>query len=673
MMSSQNKDEALVSLCVKWSRGGGPWKLKLDSQQLLQSWFSGNLIEVDCAVLSATTDGSVVMKITPASALAQLWKLHGQTLTGKDGETVTIMSVSLTPPELEEEIPDNASMDLPSTFNIPMYHYWYVNQAYKEEIKHIERESGVKIMAEVKLTFEAHKQDGNPNYAFSEFINLVQKCSAESRGFTVPLKNVNAEQLKDTLKILQRPENKLLLNVSSEEMTVCGPRRSQDAIRQSLNADQEPLTNTYTPVSSGASQDTSVNLGGMDVNKDEVQVTFSVKWSEGIKPQKAKVELQKVLQTWANRTKCNQDYTVLNVLEDGRAVIKIKPAPALLELQKLSGQTLTRKKGETVTIMSVSLTPPDLETRIPDNASMTPTPSAVSKPQHEEMQLVERSSSSSSAAVSAAGEETSPLSIPVGHFWYVNHIYKEEIKRTEKDNGVKIMAEVNVTFEANQKDGDGQKARYDFITLVQKCLGESEGSVIPLKYIDPEEFKDTLKIIQRPENKLLLTVSSEDMTVCGPRQSQDAICKSLNAAQKTSNAYTLAGESSGASQETPMNIGRSIKDPLVDAGLTIEESYWKLMTTIFDEDVSKIKAKFGVDFKKSGISQGKVKVKAHYKGSEGNAAMESHAVRALLQLYQKIATSHHGATGFSGSRSEASREPVLNGQSGYTTRNTVQH
>ncbi|XP_051270313.1 E3 ubiquitin-protein ligase DTX3L isoform X1 [Dicentrarchus labrax] len=478
------------------------------------------------------------------------------------------------------------------------------------------------------------------------------------------------------------PKNNHLVTIPSEKVT--GPEHSRNDVTKSLNAAQEPVTNPCSSAgeSSGASQDTSVNLGGMEVvtesNINGVQVTLSVKWSEGIKPKKRKVELQKLLQTWANRTKCDRDYTVLKVLEDGRAVIEVKPAPALIELQKLSGQTLTRKKEETVTIMSVSLTLPELETQIPDNASLTLPSSAVSKPQHEQMQLVERSSSSSSAAVSAAGEETSPLSIPVGHFWFVNHIYKEEIKRIEKENGVQIKAEANVTFEANQKDGGQPKAHSDFITLVQKCLGESEGSVIPLKYIHPEEFKDTLKIIQRPENKLLLTVSSEEMNVCGPRQSQDAICKSLNAAQKTLNAYTLAGESSGASQETPMNIGRSIKGPLVDAGLTIEENYWKLMTTLFNEDVSKIKAKFGVDFKESGISQGKVKVKAHYKRSGGNAAMESHAVRALLHLYQKIATSsmnftqHHGAIGFSGSlsRSEASSGPVWNRQSGNSTGNT---
>lgn len=66
-------------------------------------------------------------------------------------------------------------------------------------------------------------------------------------------------------------------------------------------------------------------------NEDEVQVLLSVKWSADVQPQKRKMELQKLLQTWDNnhdraRNKA-KEYTVLNVLEDGRAVIKIKPPP----------------------------------------------------------------------------------------------------------------------------------------------------------------------------------------------------------------------------------------------------------------------------------------------------------------------------------------------------------
>lgn len=137
------------------------------------------------------------------------------------------------------------------TCDIPMLHYWYVNQAYKRDIECIEKESGSKIMAEMKLTFERHQKDGNPNFAFSEFTNLVQKCSAESRGFTFPLGEVNPEGLKDTIKIIQRPENKLWIALSSEDMTVLGPRESQDAIRKSENSNNypHPCWKIYTDVS----------------------------------------------------------------------------------------------------------------------------------------------------------------------------------------------------------------------------------------------------------------------------------------------------------------------------------------------------------------------------------------------------------------------------------------
>lgn len=63
-------------------------------------------------------------------------------------------------------------------------------------------------------------------------------------------------------------------------------------------------------------------------NKEEVQVSLSVKWSGVAPPQKCKVELEKVLQTWANSIdEFNGDCTVLKVSKDGSVVISLKPAP----------------------------------------------------------------------------------------------------------------------------------------------------------------------------------------------------------------------------------------------------------------------------------------------------------------------------------------------------------
>ncbi|XP_060898641.1 E3 ubiquitin-protein ligase DTX3L-like [Labrus mixtus] len=94
---------------------------------------------------------------------------------------------------------------------------------------------------------------------------------------------------------------------------------------------------------------------------DEAQVTLSVQWSEGRQPLRSDRKLELALQTWVNKNKMNGNYSVSKVLEDGRAVIKIKPSPALSDLQKLCGQTLNVKDGKPVKVMYIILTPPGLE------------------------------------------------------------------------------------------------------------------------------------------------------------------------------------------------------------------------------------------------------------------------------------------------------------------------
>ncbi|XP_029286512.1 uncharacterized protein LOC115007705 isoform X2 [Cottoperca gobio] len=260
-------------------------------------------------------------------------------------------------------------------------------------------------------------------------------------------------------------------------------------------------------------------------DEDEVQVTLSFKRSEDVSKRKCRRELERVLQMWINNNdNYSGDCKVLEVLEDNRAVIRLKPAPALRALQKLSGALLKGKEGKTVTITSISLTPLEVETQI-SKASMNLPPSSLTQPQDVQVPLGKQSS-----AVSTTGEVK--YTLPVGHFWYVNHIYKEEIQRIEKENDVKLEVEVTTTFQGDQKDGGPQKALAEFINLVHKCLGDSDSSTLPLKDVDPEEFKDVMKISLRKEDKLLLTLSNEEMTICGPRPRQDALRKSLNATSK---------------------------------------------------------------------------------------------------------------------------------------------
>ncbi|XP_034052634.1 E3 ubiquitin-protein ligase DTX3L-like isoform X1 [Gymnodraco acuticeps] len=433
--------------------------------------------------------------------------------------------------------------------------------------------------------------------------------------------------------------------------------------------DMEVDENNFQPTPSPTPTDTSTKaLMASSQDKDGVQAILSFKWSEDVPLQKCHHKLQKVLQTWSHINNLDADFKVSKVSEDDKVEIRLtpasgKPIPAS-ELQKLSGQALHGKDGKTVTILSVTLTPLQLETQQP-STNLPPSPDVDVPPEEQ----------SSSVSTEEEKKEEVACSLSVGPFWYVSHIYKKEVERIEKENGVKITADVKITFEAT-KDGNPEKALSEFTSLVQKYSSDLEASHIPLKHVDPEEVKEVMKIAQREGSKLLFTLTPEEIISWGPRQSQDTFRKST---QKMLNISTSVVESGEVSQDTSQNIGMSIKDPLVNAGLTMEENYWKLMTTSYLKQVAKIKTKFGVDFKESGISQGKVEVKVCYKRSGENASMESHALRALLHLYQKIATSplnfSHlaGATGFRGSPENLSKAgpseggTVWNGTSGNNT------
>lgn len=62
-------------------------------------------------------------------------------------------------------------------------------------------------------------------------------------------------------------------------------------------------------------------------NKDSVQVTLSVQWPKDAKPETCKNKLEKILQSWANKNELELNLSVVTVSADGRAVIRIKPAP----------------------------------------------------------------------------------------------------------------------------------------------------------------------------------------------------------------------------------------------------------------------------------------------------------------------------------------------------------
>ncbi|XP_043978906.1 uncharacterized protein LOC122834485 [Gambusia affinis] len=418
--------------------------------------------------------------------------------------------------------------------------------------------------------------------------------------------------------------------------------------------------------------------------KEEVLLTLSLKWLD---KNKKKTDLQKVLQTWFSKCEPKIDCTVRKPLPDDRAVIVVSPPPGLQELQKLSGETLYTKdkksekklEKELVTILSVMVGTPKLDPQTADDASVNLTPPAASvntnnaesEPPAGKATVEEQKKSISTAGDTPAENQTMDENclLSVTQFLYVSHIFKDKLQRIQEENEVEIKSEVIVKFESKSKDGKPNEAKTKFIDLVQESLANFGGSVFSPSSADPDQLNRALKVIMNKENKLLANMSSEEITVFGPNGQRTVLDLMLKPSHKT---FTEESErrslSSNFSGDVLVKINMTIKDDLADEGLAIDKNQWKNLKSTYDNHLRVIKSKFNVDFKESSISEDKVNVKPSYKGHGGNAAMESHAVRALLRLYQKMMTSPmslpppYRATWFSGSEDNFTG-PGVNGHS----------
>ncbi|XP_061583520.1 uncharacterized protein LOC133448727 isoform X2 [Cololabis saira] len=251
----------------------------------------------------------------------------------------------------------------------------------------------------------------------------------------------------------------------------------------------------------------------------------------------------------------------------------VKPAPGVIDLQKLHNQRLSLRDVPLVTIVSVNLAPLKPDGQTSGNASVSPRPSSGNA-----VQMVDHSDPGSTADHTSDEDKKNPLDnclLPVFHFMYMSNIYKEEIASIEKKHGVKMEAQATVTFSSDQED-DRQKALTEFTNLVQTRLSEVSSSVIPTKFVDSDQWSRALKISQKNENKLMLTMFSEEITVFGPSHCQEAFSSTLNATHKKNDTLE---EEDPEHQDPSFKIKTTFNDRLAYTGLTMEESTGKLLTT----------------------------------------------------------------------------------------------
>lgn len=211
-----------------------------------------------------------------------------------------------------------------------------------------------------------------------------------------------------------------------------------------------------------------------------------------------------------------------------------------------------------------------------------------------------------------------------------------------------MKAKVKVAFVKGKGEGNQQRALSEFKALVQSLAGQAQAPKRP----NPEELKDAQTRNDKPDIPLFwspLEQNRQGQSIEFPSHSGDV----------------------PPYQQKPDEVQMNINDPLFSGGITIEDSTWKLMNTSYADQLIKVQCKFGMEFLGTLVDHGKVRVRV----VDGrNAALESHAFRALYHLYKRIinvpfnTNLPSGATGFTGPQTYPAdppeKVPKLDGQSG---------
>ncbi|XP_015199828.2 E3 ubiquitin-protein ligase DTX3L-like [Lepisosteus oculatus] len=223
-----------------------------------------------------------------------------------------------------------------------------------------------------------------------------------------------------------------------------------------------------------------------------------------------------------------------------------------------------------------------------------------------------------------------PIPVPLLHFDYVSKAYKDEIQKIERENKVAITPNVSVSIDpAGGSEGKAtvERAEKEFISLFQDVA--SHASCVQI----PQPSLDHVAEAQREEARLVLSVTAKGCQVIGP-------ARSLAKARMGGGATT----SFRSGVESVPELEIKSQDPLVDQGLEIHQTYFHFIRCLFINQVAAIQQKYGVIIRAQDLDDSAMTLKVKVEPGEGRANLQSHALRAFIQLYQKVATKIMGCT-----------------------------
>ncbi|RXN31987.1 E3 ubiquitin- ligase DTX3L-like protein [Labeo rohita] len=236
-------------------------------------------------------------------------------------------------------------------------------------------------------------------------------------------------------------------------------------------------------------------------------------------------------------------------------------------------------------------------------------------------------------------ETSAELTVPPYHYWYMVHAYRKDMEKIEKQYGVSINAEVSVSLKPTHSSSSDSvsKAFDDFQKLVWKCVQSFSEATINHSDMDSDTVKHTLRAIQSEESKMMFTMSASNCLLFGPKNITDMIKRETTGVEQ---------QSKGKSNEMDVDKDFSPQNrPSLDIDtndlpnqLEMKKMYWDLMKLSYKEQISQLETKYNVSFYERSLQNNwTIKVQAQSTG-EQHINLESHALRALTHLYQKLAS-----------------------------------
>ncbi|XP_043108279.1 E3 ubiquitin-protein ligase DTX3L-like isoform X2 [Puntigrus tetrazona] len=364
-------------------------------------------------------------------------------------------------------------------------------------------------------------------------------------------------------------------------------------------------------------------------------------------------KLEKALQSWfakpenegkKQREKQRQNnVSVLSLeLTNGgtSAKVKLTPSAALETLKKCKTVSLnikTENKDVTVKICLDETHPATVSRNTSETDEIR---NSSSKARSTQAKTSDDTSNGAYAAASNRdpSETSSRLSVPVQYFWYMLHVYRKDLELIEKQHGVSLLSEVSVLFKPTQGSSPDSvsKASEDFQNLLYECVESCSYADINHNDMDSDVVKETFHNVQSEKTKMMFTMSARDCQFFGPKEFMDRITKDSTRAEKQFKIKPLEMDvDRNISPRRRYSLDMDTKD--LQTELEMDKVYWDLMKLSYKEQLSQLETKYGVLFHEVNLQKNVIKVQARSEGVQ-HINLESHAMRALTNLYQKLAS-----------------------------------